>query len=208
ILYGTRLSLGVAFIVTVISASLGCALGLAAGFLGGRTDSVIGSLTDLLFGVPTVLLALFTATIIGPGLQTVLVALSIVYVPQFARVLRGAAISVSGLEYVTAARALGASQSRIAIRHVLPNCLSPMIVQISVVMSLVILDEAALSFIGVGTQPPTPSWGLIIRQGLDYISRSAYPAVIAGDAISIAVLAFNLLADGLRDFLDPRLRGR
>jgi len=207
-IYGTRISLGVSTIVTSIALLTGGVLGMLAGLIGGRIDSVIGGVTDLLFGVPTVLLALFAATILGPGLNTVVIALSIVYIPQFARVLRAATIDVSHREYVIAAKAIGAKPMRVALSHVLPNCLSPLIVHAALVMSLVILDEAGLSFIGVGTQPPTPSWGIIMRQGLDYLSRTTYPAIIAGGGIFFAVFAFNLLADGLRDHLDPRLRGR
>ncbi|MEA2514882.1 MAG: peptide/nickel transport system permease protein, partial [Thermomicrobiales bacterium] len=195
-------------IVTSVSLLVGGALGLLAGLAGGRIDGAISSVTDLLFGVPTVLLALFAATIFGPGLNTVVFALAIVYVPQFARVLRAATMDVSHREYVVAARAIGVTSGRLAFSHVLPNCLSPVIVQVALVMSLVILDEAGLSFIGVGTQPPTPSWGIILRQGLDYLTRTSHPAIIAGASIFVAVFAFNLLADGLRDHLDPRLRGR
>lgn len=207
-IHGARISLGVSAIVTSLSLLVGASLGLLAGLVGGRVDVAISGVTDLLFGVPTVLLALFAATIFGPGLNTVVIALSIVYVPQFVRVLRGATINVAHREYVVAARAMGARPMQVAFRHVLPNCLSPLIVHASLVMSLVILDEAGLSFIGVGTQPPTPSWGIILRQGLGYLSRTAHPAVIAGAGIFVAVFAFNLLADGLRDHLDPRLRGR
>lgn len=207
-MYGTRISLGVSVIVTSVSLAIGATLGMVAGTVGGRIDGIISGLTDLLFGVPTVLLALFAATIFGPGLNTVVIALSIVYVPQFARVLRASTIDVSHREYVIAARAIGAKPLRVSFKHVLPNCMSPVIVHASLVMSLVILDEAGLSFIGVGTQPPTPSWGIILRQGLDYLSRTAHPAIIAGAGIFVAVFAFNLLADGLRDHLDPRLRNR
>jgi ABC-type dipeptide/oligopeptide/nickel transport system permease subunit len=208
IMHGARISLGVSAIVTGSALIAGGLLGLAAGLLGGRIDSVVSGLADLLFGVPTVLLALFAAAIFGTGLKTVVIALSIVYIPQFVRVVRAASMDASNREYVQAARAIGASSTRVAFRHVLPNCMAPLIVQVALVSSLVILDEAGLSFIGVGTQPPTPSWGIILRQGLDYLTRTAHPAVIAGASIFFAVFTFNLLADGLRDHLDPRLRGR
>ena len=208
IIYGTRISLGAAALVAGFALLLGGMLGLVAGLEAGRADAAIGAITDLLFGVPTVLLALFAAAVFGPGLRTVIIALAVVYVPQFVRVVRGATIAAAQREYVTAARAAGASPVRVAGVHILPNCVSPLIVHTATVMSLVILDEAALSFIGVGAQPPTPSWGIILRQGLDYLTRASHPAIIAGASIFIAVFAFNLLADGLRDQLDPRLRGR
>lgn len=208
IIYGVRISISAAFVVTTVSLLVGGCLGLVAGLAGGRIDGLIGGVADLLFGIPTVLLALFAATILGPGLNTVVVALCIGYIPQFIRVLRAATISVSQREFVVASRALGAHPTRIALRHILPNCLAPLIIQAALVMSLVILDEAALSFIGIGTQPPTPSWGIIMRQGLDYLSRTPYPAIVAGFAIFVAVFGFNLMADGLRDHLDPRLQGR
>ena len=208
IMFGARISLGISAVVTSSAFLIGGLLGLAAGLRGGRVDSLISGVADLLFGVPTVLLALFAAAIFGPGLRTVVISLSVVYVPQFVRVLRASTMDVSQREYVQAARAMGASPRRVAFVHVLPNCMAPLIVQVALVASLVILDEAGLSFIGVGTQPPTPSWGIILRQGLDYLTRTSNPAVIAGASIFFAVFSFNLLADGLRDHLDPRLRGR
>jgi peptide/nickel transport system permease protein len=208
ILLGVRISIGVSVVVTLVSATIGGSIGLVAGLSGGRIDGLLGSVIDLLFGIPAVLLALFTATVLGPGLRTVVVALCIVYVPQFARVFRAAAISIKSREFIVAARASGAYPWQIAYRHILPNCLPPVLVHGALVMSLVILDEAALAFIGIGTQPPTPSWGIILRQGLDYLSRTPYTAIIAGIAIFLAVFSFNMLADGLRDQLDPRLKNR
>ena len=166
VLLGVRISVGVAFIVTLFSTIVGGLIGLTSGLAGGRVDGLLGGLTDLLFGIPTVLLALFAATILGPGLRTVVIALCIVYVPQFTRVLRAAAISVKNREFVTASRASGAHPIHIAFRHILPNCLPPVIIHSALVMSLVILDEAALAFIGVGTQPPTPSWGVFCDRDL------------------------------------------
>lgn len=208
IVYGTRISLGISTVVAGSALIVGGVLGVVAGLAPGRLAATITAVTDLLFGVPTVLLALFAAAVYGVGLRTVVFSLSIVYVPQFVRVLRGSVLSVANREFVTAARASGATPFRVAAAHILPNCLSPVIVHTATVMSLVILDEAALSFIGVGVQPPNPSWGIILRQGLDYLSRTSQTTVVAGAAIFVAVFAFNLLADGLRDQLDPRLRRR
>ncbi len=205
-IYGIRVSFSVSIVVAVLSLLLGVPLGMLAGYQEGRLGSAIMALADFLFALPTVLLALVAATILKPGLQTVVVALSIVYTPQFLRLMRGTTLQAARQEYVEAARAIGASQTRIIYRHVLPNTIAPLIVQTALVLSFVILDEAALSFIGVGTQPPTPSWGLMLREGVKNLYRAQHLSLFPGIAITFAVLAFNLLGDGLQDVLNPRLK--
>jgi len=205
-LYGIRLSLGISLFVTTCAMILGVFLGTFSAYIGGRVDEILAGGADILFALPTVLLALVAATIIGPGLRTVIISLIIVYTPQYFRLTRGSVLGILHNEYIEAARALGASDWRIIRHHILPNCLAPILVQTALAMSFVILDEAALSFLGLGTQPPTPSLGLMLRQGLDYLYRSSYLTIFPGLMIFICVLTFNLLGDGLREVLDPYLR--
>lgn len=204
-LYGIRISLSVSLTVAALSILVGVPLGMLAGYKGGHIGSAIMALADFLFSLPTVLLALVAATILKPGLITVVVALSIVYVPQFLRLMRGATLKVSQQEFVEAAHAVGVGHFRIVFRHLLPNVISLLAVQTALVLSFVILDEAALSFIGVGTQPPTPSWGIMLREGLKNLYRAQHLSLFPGIAVTYAVLAFNLLGDGLQDVFDPRL---
>jgi peptide/nickel transport system permease protein len=204
-LYGIRISLSVSLIVAALSMLFGVPLGMLAGYKGGYLGSAVMALADFLFSLPTVLLALVAATILKPGLMTIVVALSIVYTPQFLRLMRGAVMKVSQQEFVDAARAVGVGHFRIIFRHLLPNVISLLVVQTALVLSFVILDEAALSFIGVGTQPPTPSWGIMLREGLKNLYRAQHLSLFPGIAVTYAVLAFNLLGDGLQDVFDPRL---
>lgn len=205
-MYGIRVSLSVSLVVAFLSMLLGVPLGMLAGYTAGKLSALIMGLADFLFALPTVLLALLAAAILKPGLETVVIALSIVYIPQFLRVMRGAALQAIQQEYVLAARSVGASHTRIIFKHLLPNTVTPLLVQSALVLSFVILDEAALSFIGVGTQPPTPSWGLMLREGMKNLYRAEHLSLFPGIAITFAVLAFNLLGDGLQDMLDPHLR--
>ena len=205
---GSRISLSVAAVVALLSVTIGSALGAVSGYVHGWLDTAIMGTTDVLFSIPSVLLALMVAAIIGPGLNTVVLALSVVYVPQFIRLMRGTVWSVSEMQFVEAAVCIGASRSRIVVRHILPSCMAPLLVQTTLVMSYVILDEAALSFLGLGTMPPMPSWGLMLREGVQYLFRAPHLALIPGAAISVVVLTFNLWGDGMRDVLDPFMRGR
>jgi peptide/nickel transport system permease protein len=204
VLYGARISLQVAFIAVGISGSAGVLLGLMAGFLGGWVDELIMRVMDVLFAFPAVLLAITVMAILGRGVGNAMIAIAIVYVPIFARVTRGAVISVRGREYVTAARALGKGPMGIMARHVLPNSLGPIIVQTSLSLAFAILAEAALSFFGLGTQPPDPSWGRMLSEGRGFLRQAPWMGIFPGLAIMVSVMGFNFLGDGLRDLLDPR----
>ncbi|MFO8149637.1 MAG: ABC transporter permease [Trueperaceae bacterium] len=208
VLYGAAVSFQVAFIAVGISGLAGVALGLTAGYRGGWIDEVIMRVMDVLFAFPAVLLAITVMAILGRGVENAMIAIAIVYAPIFARVTRGAVISVRDREFVTAARALGQSQLRIMLRHVLPNALGPIIVQTSLSLAFAILAEAALSFFGLGTQPPDPSWGRMLSEGRGFLQQAPWMGIFPGLAIMVSVLGFNTLGDGLRDVLDPRFRGR
>ena len=208
VLYGAAVSFQVAFIAVGISGLAGVALGLTAGYRGGWVDDAIMRTMDILFAFPAVLLAITVMAILGRGIENAMIAIAIVYAPIFARVTRGAVISVRDREFVTAARALGQSQLRIMLRHVLPNALGPIIVQTSLSLAFAILAEAALSFFGLGTQPPDPSWGRMLSEGRGYLQQAPWMGIFPGLAIMVSVLGFNTLGDGLRDVLDPRFRGR
>lgn len=204
VLYGAAVSFKVAFIAVGISGTVGVLLGLMAGFLGRWIDEVIMRVMDVLFAFPAVLLAITVMAILGRGVGNAMVAIAIVYIPIFARVTRGAVISVRGREFVTAARAMGQGPWRIMLRHVLPNALGPIIVQTSLSLAFAILAEAALSFFGLGTQPPEPSWGRMLSEGRSFLQQAPWMGIFPGLAIMASVLGFNLLGDGLRDVLDPR----
>ncbi len=206
ILYGARVSFRVAFIAVAISATVGVMLGAVAGFYGRWLDEVIMRFMDILFAFPAVLLAITVMAILGRGVGNAMIAIAIVYIPIFARVTRGAVISVRGLEYVSAARALGQRNARIILRHILPNALAPIIVQVSLSLAFAILAEAALSFFGLGTQPPDPSWGRMLAEGRAFLREAPWMGIFPGLAIMVSVMGFNFLGDGLRDLLDPSLK--
>jgi peptide/nickel transport system permease protein len=206
IVHGSRISLQVGIIATGFSAVIGITLGLLAGYIGGRVDSVIQGLIDISWAFPTILLALFLIAIIGPGLTNLMIAVGISYFGGFARVVRGQVLSLKEWEFVTAARSVGASDLRIMFRYILPNLLPPVIVMATLMMADAILIESTLSFLGMGAQPPIPSWGSILSSGRAHMRRALWVTVYPGLAIMLTVLGFNLLGDGLRDALDPRLR--
>lgn len=206
VLMGSRISLVVAFFSVATALALGTSIGLAAGFFGGWWDAVSMRAMDVVFAFPAILLAIAIMAVLGTSLVNLVLAIGIVYTPQFARVARAAALTVRSLEFVDAARALGLGNPRIIWRHVIPNVLAPVMVQVSLSLSLAILSESALSFLGLGTQPPTPSWGNMLSEGRQFLEIAPWNAVFPGLAIMIVVLGFNLLGDGLRDLLDPRLR--
>ncbi|MDQ3694637.1 MAG: ABC transporter permease [Chloroflexota bacterium] len=207
VIWGTRISLYVGVIAVAIALVIGVTLGLVSGYYGGWADSIIMRFVDILFAFPTIVLAIAITGILGPSLTNATIAIGLVYAPVFARVMRGPVLSVVHLEYVQAARTVGASDGRIVWRHVFPNVTAPLIVQTTLALSTAILAEAALSFLGLGTQPPTPSWGTMLGTGRRFLELSPWVAIFPGVAIMLTVLAFNLLGDGLRDVLDPRLRG-
>jgi peptide/nickel transport system permease protein len=207
VVWGTRISLYVGVASVAIAGAIGVVFGLIAGYYGGWADSLIMRLVDIMFAFPTIVLAITITGILGPSLTNATIAIGLVYAPVFARVTRGPVLSVVNLEYVQAARTVGASDRRIVMRHVFPNVTAPLIVQTTLALSTAILAEAALSFLGLGTQPPTPSWGTMLGTGRKFLELSPWVAIFPGLAIVVTVLAFNLLGDGLRDILDPRLRG-
>jgi peptide/nickel transport system permease protein len=206
VLHGARVSFQVAFIAVGISASVGVLLGALAGFYGRWLDEVIMRFMDILFAFPAVLLAITVMAMLGRGVENAMIAIAIVYMPIFARVTRGAVIAVRNLEYINAVRALGQSDLRIILRHILPNATAPIIVQVSLSLAFAILAEAALSFFGLGTQPPDPSWGRMLSEGRSFLREAPWMGIFPGLAIMISVMGFNFLGDGLRDLLDPRLR--
>ncbi len=208
VLYGAGVSVKVAFIAVGISAVAGVTLGLLAGYTGGWLDEVVMRFMDVFFALPAVLLAIVVMAILGRGVENAMIAIAIVYAPIFARVTRGAVIAVRDNEFVNAARALGQGRLRIMFMHVLPNAMGPVIVQTSLSLAFAILAEAALSFFGLGTQPPDPSWGRMLSEGRAYLRQAPWIGIFPGLAIMVSVLGFNLLGDGLRDVLDPRYRGR
>ena len=203
VIHGSRISLYVAVTSIAISMALGGALGLVAGYLGGAWDNAINRVMDVFFSIPGLLLAVGVAAMRGPGVNSAVIAIAIVYTPLFARVMRGPVLAEREKEYVEAVRALGAPRWKVALKHILPNVLSPFVVQGTVAFSQAILIEASLSYLGLSAQPPTPSWGNMLNEGRTYLETAPWISVFPGIAIMVAVLAFNLLGDGLRDVLDP-----
>jgi peptide/nickel transport system permease protein len=205
VVYGARSSLGIAFSSVAIALLLGSGFGLVAGFFGGATDLIIGRVMDIFLSFPVLLLAIAVAAMLGPGVRNAALAIAVVYTPLFARVIRGPVISERHRDYVQAARVIGASAPTIIWRHILPNVVSPIIIQGSSALSTAILIEAALSYIGLGTQPPAPSWGTMLSEGRTFLETAPWMSIFPGLAIALTVLAFNLLGDGLRDAFDPTL---
>jgi peptide/nickel transport system permease protein len=206
IIHGSRVSLQVGIIATVISAVIGVTLGAVAGYVGGAVDDIIQGMVDISWAFPTVLMAIFLVAVLGPSLRNVMIAVGIVYWGGFARVVRGQVLSLKRWEYVVAARSIGSSHVRIILRHILPNVLAPVIVMSTLMMGDAILIEATLSFLGMGAQPPVPSWGSILADGRAHLALSPWLTLFPGIAIMLTVLGFNLLGDGLRDATDPRLK--
>lgn len=206
VLYGAAVSYRVALVAVLISATFGVLLGALAGFFGGWPDEVIMRFMDILFAFPAVLLAITVMAILGRGATNAMIAIAIVYIPIFARVTRGAVLSVRGRDFVGAARALGRGDGAILFKHVLPNALGPIIVQTSLSLAFAILAEAALSYFGLGTQPPDASWGRMLSEGRAYFAQAPWMGIFPGLAIMLSVMGFNFVGDGLRDLLDPRLK--
>jgi peptide/nickel transport system permease protein len=206
LMHGATNSLQVSLTAVAISGLLGTLLGLIAGYWGGLLDNLLMRLMDLIFAFPAMLLALAISAALGPGLGNTILAISIVYLPIFARVARGSAMQIKQLEYIEATRCLGGTDWRILRKHVLPNSLTPTIVQVSLALSWAMLTEASLSFLGLGTTPPTPSWGAMLNDARRLMELAPWLAIAPGVAIMLGVLGFNLLGDGLRDIMDPRLR--
>jgi len=205
VIYGTRYSLFIGFTTVGFAIVIGIILGALAGYLGGWVDNVIMRVMDVLLAFPSLLLAIAIVAVLGPGLENALLAIGIVSIPAYARVMRASVLSVKVTEYIDASRALGAGPLRILIGSVLPNALTPLIVQGTLGIATAILDAAALSFLGLGAQPPTPEWGTMLGSERNQVFTAPHLVFFPGLAIMITVLAFNLLGDGLRDALDPRL---
>ena len=206
LIFGARVSLQVGFIAVGISLVVGGLLGAFAGFYGGRFDNVIMRVMDVLLAVPQTLLAIAIAAALGPGLFNMMIAVGISAVPNYARIVRSSVLSIRGMEYVEAARAVGSSDLRIILRHIIPNSMAPIIVQSTLGVASAILNAAGLSFIGLGIQPPNPEWGAMLSGGRQYIRDFPHLTLYPGLAIMLTILALNFLGDGLRDALDPKLK--
>jgi ABC-type dipeptide/oligopeptide/nickel transport system permease subunit len=204
LLYGARLSLGAAVMAVAIATLAGLPVGLAAGYVGGKLDDVLMRVIDALQAFPALILAMAISAALGPGLFNVMVAVGIVYTPRFARLVRGQVLSLREELFVEGARAVGASHVRILARHVLPNVVAPVIVQVSVGVAFALLAETSLSFLGVGIKPPEPSWGTDVGRGYRFMRLAPWLVFMPGTAILLTTLAFNMVGDGARDALDPR----
>ena len=206
LIYGARVSLAVAVVSVGLAFCLGTLLGCISGYYKGFQDSIIMRIMDMILSFPYILLAIVIVAYLGPSLQNCMIAIGITYIPRFARIVRGSVLEEGEKDYVTSAKAVGARNWRIIFIAILPNCLGPLIVQTTLSFASSILDAAALSFLGLGAQPPTPEWGAMIAKSRALILRASWVMTFPGLAILFAVLGFNLLGDGLRDALDPRLR--
>jgi peptide/nickel transport system permease protein len=206
LIFGARISLEVGTISVGISLVIGAILGLVAGYYGRLIDMLLSRLMDILFAFPAILLAIALMAVLGSDIRNVMLAIGIVNVPIFMRVARASTLTVRNTPYVEAARGCGAGDVRLLSRHVLPNIAAPLIVQATLAFAWAIIAEAALSFLGLGTQPPTPSWGIMLSKGREFMEQSPSAVIFSGAAISLAVLSLNILGDGLRDALDPRMK--
>jgi peptide/nickel transport system permease protein len=205
IIYGFRISLTIGLVSVAVGLSFGVLLGSPSGYFGGWLDIVVMRTIDVMMSFPTILLAIIVVTVLGPGLYNAMLAVGLAQVPLYSRLVRGLTLKLKGEDYVDAARALGASHSRIILRHILPNCLSPLIVQATLNIASAILSAAVLGFLGLGAEPPTPEWGAMLSSGRLYMRVAPHISIFPGLAIMVTVLAFNLMGDGLRDALDPRM---
>lgn len=204
VVYGSRASLLAGVVAVAIATGIGVPLGVLAGFAGGLIDALIGRLVDAMLAIPFLILAIALAAFLGPSLVNAMIAIGVATAPIFTRVARGAALDVAANEYVEAARALGNPPWRVAARHILPNIVPPILVQSTLAIAAAIIAEASLSFLGLGQQPPAPSWGSMLNSAQQFLNQAPWLAVFPGIAIFLAVLSFNLVGDGLRDALDPR----
>ncbi|WP_342991308.1 ABC transporter permease, partial [[Clostridium] symbiosum] len=206
IVYGSRYSLMIGAVAATLSAVIGMIAGSLAGFYGGRTDNILMRLIDIMLAIPSTLLGISIVAALGNGIRNVIIAVAIGAVPAYARIVRASILSVKEQEYIEAARSIGASDFRIIMKHILPNCLAPIIVQITMSVAKAILEASALSFIGLGVQPPSAEWGAMLSAGRAYIRKAWWIVTFPGLAIAMIIFGLNLFGDGLRDALDPRLK--
>lgn len=206
IIFGARISLFVGIVTIIISLIIGSVIGASAGYYGGKIDNILMRIMDVFLAIPSTILAIAIVASLGPGLFNLLIALSISRIPQFARIVRSSILSIMGQEFIEAAKACGTKDRRIIVKHILPNAIGPIIVQATLTMATTILTIASLSFIGLGVQPPTPEWGSMLAEGKTQMRYYPHLVVIPGVAIIFAVMSLNLIGDGLRDALDPRLK--
>lgn len=206
IIHGARISFSVGFVSAALGTMLGVPMGLLAGYYGGRVDRLFMGVTDVLFAFPAILLSVALVAMMGSTLENVMIALGVIVTPTFARVVRGAVLAIKSTPYVEAAVAVGAKHARVMLRHVLPNAVGPILVQVFLTFSYGVLVEASLSFLGLGNQPPTPAWGLMLNSAYGYMERAPWFSIFPGAAIALTVLGFNFVGDGLRDAVDPALR--
>ena len=206
LIWGGRISLLIGFSAVMLAMGLGVIVGLLAGYFGGRTDTVVMRFIDILMAFPAILLAITIVASLGPGLRNSMIAVSIVGIPYYARIVRGSILSLREQEFIQAARIIGGSHYRIITRHIFPNTLAPLIVAATLDVGWFIMAAAGLSFLGLGAQPPTPEWGVMLSEGRQFIRNAPHLSILPGTAIFLVVLALNFLGDGLRDALDPRLR--
>ncbi len=207
IVWGSRVSLIVGILSVLFAMAAGIPLGMIGGYQGGRIDGLVLRFIDIFMSFPIVILGLLVLAVMGPGLIKIVIAISIALTPRIARLARGSTLSVKAKEYIEAARAIGQNDSRIMMIHVLPNIFGEILVMGTLWVATAIIVEASLSFIGLGVRPPTPSWGAMIRDGLDQLTNAPWLSIFPGVAIFVSVFSFNLIADGLRDISDPKLRG-
>ena len=206
IIHGSRLSLSLSIFAMLAAVAIGSLIGAIAGYYGGRVDDVLMRLMDILLAIPPMLMSISIVAALGHSMVNLMIALSLAYIPVFARVIRSSILTVKGQEFIEAAKACGTSNARIILRHIIPNAIGPIIVQATLAMGSTILIISSLSFMGMGIQPPQPEWGTMLYEGRDLIRTSPYLVIFPGIAIALAVLSLNLLGDGLRDALDPRMK--
>ncbi|MEH7125039.1 ABC transporter permease [Bacillus sp. JJ1773] len=206
VLYGARISLWVGFFSVLGSVFFGTILGIIAGYYGRWVDAIISRIFDIMLAFPSILLAIAVVSILGPSLQNALIAIAVINIPNFGRLVRSKVLSVKQDEYIMAARAVGMKDTRILFRHILPNSISPVIVQATLAIATAIIEAAALGFLGMGALAPTPEWGKMLADSKNYITQAPWTLIFPGLAIMLTVLGFNLMGDGLRDALDPKMK--
>jgi peptide/nickel transport system permease protein len=206
IVYGARTSIAIGFVAVGVAITLGTLIGLIAGYAGGRTENTLMGAMDIILAFPSIILAIAITTILGPSITNLMIAVGIVYIPQYARLARSSVLSVKEMEYIEAARSIGAGVPSILARHVLPNILAPLLIQATLGIATAELEAAGLSYLGLGARPPAPEWGAMLNDARDYWVSAPWALIFPGVAITALVLGFNLLGDGLREALDPNAR--